>query len=314
MKLVIVSVLVLACLGGLGAYLYAPDKPRASLEALYAAPGEFIQVAGLRIHFRDTGPPHAAPVLIMLHGFGASLDTWEAWAKALSSDYRVVRFDLPGFGLTGPDPTGDYTDARTRFVLGALMDKLGIARATLVGNSLGGKIAWSFAAEHPERTAALVLVSPDGFASPGFEYGRKAEVPAMMRLLPYVLPEPMVRMTLAPAYANPALLTGPLVTRYRDMMLAPGVRRAMLTRMEQVRLQPPEPALRSIRVPTLLIWGERDQMIPFSNSADYLRLIPDCSLARLPDLGHVPQEEAPDRSLVPLRAFLDRTLHTGPAR
>jgi pimeloyl-ACP methyl ester carboxylesterase len=218
----------------------------------------------------------------------------------------VVRYDLPGFGLTGPDPTGDYSDARGLFVLAALMDRLGIPRATVIGNSMGGKLAWMFAAEHPERVDKLVLVSPDGFASPGFEYGKKPEVPTLARLLPYVLPTAMVRMTLAPAYGDPAALTDAVLTRYRDMMLAPGVRAAMLARLEQVDLQPPEPLLKRIKAPTLLLWGERDAMIPFSNARDYVSALADSRVVSFADLGHVPMEEAPARSLAPVLDFLGR--------
>ena len=296
-----IAVLVLAA----AAWLYTPDKNRAALEAQYGArPADFLTVAGLRLHLLDTGP-RGAPTVILLHGFGASLQTWDAWAAILQAHMRVIRFDLPGFGLTGADPTGDYTDARTVAVLGAVMDRLGIGRASLIGNSLGGKIAWNFAAAHPDRVDRLVLISPDGFASPGFEYDTPAKVPAMLRLLPYVLPASMVRMTLAPAYADASRLTPDLVRRYRDMMLAPGVRSAMLARMAQVRLERPEPALRRITAPTLLLWGERDAMIPFSNADDYLRAIPHSRLAALPSLGHVPQEEAPAESLAPVLAFLE---------
>ena len=304
MRLLVVLLLGAALLAVAAGLLYTPDKPRRVLEAKYAeSPADFIAVAGLRVHVRDSGK-RDAPAVILLHGFGASLDTWDSWAARLSATYRVVRFDMPGFALTGADPPGDYTDARTMTVLGLLMDAEQIGRASLIGNSLGGKIAWMFAAAHPERVEKLVLVSPDGFASPGFAYGRRAQVPAMLRLLPYVLPTTMVRATLAPAYGNPAALTEERVARYRDLMLAPGVRQAMLARMEQVMLQPPESLLRSIRAPTLLVWGERDAMIPFGNAADYQKLIPDCRLAALPGLGHVPQEEDPERSLAPVLAFL----------
>ena len=288
----------------LGAWLYAPDKNGAALRAQYApSPDVFLPAAGLHVHVRDTGP-RDAPALVFLHGFGSSLHTWESWAGPLSHDYRVIRLDLPGFGLTGPDPTADYSDSRGLQVLAAVLDGLGLARATLIGNSLGGKLAWMFAARYPERVEKLVLISPDGFASPGFEYGKPPHVPAAMRALPYVLPTPMVRMSMKPAFADPAALTDGLVRRYRDMMLAPGVRRAMLARMGQVTLQPPEPLLRQIKAPTLLLWGEQDGMIPFRNAQDYLREIPGSRLVALPGLGHVPQEEDPARSLPPLQAFL----------
>jgi pimeloyl-ACP methyl ester carboxylesterase len=169
---------------------------------------------------------------------------------------------------------------------------------------MGGKIAWNFAATHPDRVTKLVLVSPDGFASPGFEYGRKPDVPFVVKLLPYTLPAAMVRMNLAPAYADRAVVSDALVARYRDMMLAPGVRAAMIARMEQVRLEPPAPLLRQITAPTLLIWGERDAMIPFSNAQDYLHDIPNCRLVAFPNLGHVPQEESPESSVAPVVSFL----------
>ena len=299
-------ILILAALGliGGGAWLYTPDQPRAALEAKYAGPpSEFLQVAGLRMHVRDTGP-HAAPVVILLHGLGSSLHTWEPWAQTLSARFRVIRFDLPGFGLTGADPTGDYSDTRSVAVLAALMDALAVPRASLIGNSMGGKLAWQFAAEHPERVDKLVLISPDGYASPGFEYGKKAEVPMVAKVLPYTLPTFLLRMNLAPAYADKSRLTDDTVTRYRDLMLAPGVRRALLDRTAQVMLEPPEPMLRRIRAPTLLIWGEKDGLIPFSNARDYLKVIPNVRLVSFPDLGHVPQEEDPVRSLVPVAAFL----------
>jgi len=159
-------VLILVVVSAL--WLWTPDKSRAELEARYVnAPDDLLDVAGVQLHVRDSGPQDA-PVVILIHGFGSSLHTWEPWAKALSAEYRVIRFDLPGSGLSRPDPTGDYTDARSLRLLAALMDRLDATGATLIGNSIGGRIAWAFAAEMPERIDKLVLVSPDGFASPGW--------------------------------------------------------------------------------------------------------------------------------------------------
>jgi pimeloyl-ACP methyl ester carboxylesterase len=304
--LTVLLVAAAACLVGAGIGLYTPDKSRTGLEAKYGvSPADYVTAAGLRLHVRDTGPKDA-PAVIMLHGLGSSLLTWEPWAQALSATHRVIRFDLPGFGLTGADPTGDYSDARSVQVVVALMDAMAVPRASLIGNSLGGKIAWMLAAAHPERVNKLVLVSPDGFASPGFEYDKKPDLPAIAKLLPYILPTWMLRMNVAAAYGDPARLTADVVGRYRDMMLAPGVRRAMLVRVAQVRLEPPEPFLLRIEMPTLLLWGEKDALIPFSNAQDYLKVMRDCRLVSFPDLGHVPQEEAPARSLAPVAAFLDQ--------
>ena len=298
---------MIVLLAVLALWLWTPDLDRAALEPRYlASPADMLDVAGVRLHVRDSGP-RDAPAVILLHGFGASLHTWEAWATGLAADgQRVIRFDLPGHGLSPPDPSGDYTDARSRQLLLALMDQLGVARASLVGHSIGGGIAWAFAAEHPERVNKLVLVSPDGFASPGFDYGKAPEVPMSFQLMRHALPKPLLRMTLAPAYADPALLTDEVAGRYHDLMRGPGVRDALIARMRQTVLADPVPALRRIRAPTLLLWGEQDAMIPFANSADYVKAIPMVTLAPLAGVGHLPHEEAPERSLVPVLAFLSR--------
>jgi pimeloyl-ACP methyl ester carboxylesterase len=291
-----------------GAWAWTPDRPRAALEAKYShGPQDFREVAGLRLHVRVEGPADA-PAVLLLHGLGSSLHTWDAWAEGLARDHRVVRLDLPGFGLTGPDPSGDYSDARAVTVLEALLDDLGIARASVIGHSMGGRIAWTFAAQRPGRVAKLVLVSPDGFASPGFEYGKAPHVPAVMKAMRYVLPKPLLRMNLAPGYADPRAMTDALVERYYELLLAPGVRGAILDRTAQTVLRDPTPMLRTIRAPTLLLWGEKDAMIPFANSADYGRALPDSRLVALPGVGHLPQEEAAGVSLEKVRAFLDEGL------
>jgi pimeloyl-ACP methyl ester carboxylesterase len=298
--------LLLALLVGCGVWLWTPDKTRAVLEARYLNhPGDIIEVLDTRLHVRDSGP-RSAHAVIMLHGFGSSLHTWEPWALALQSDYRVIRFDLPGSGLSEPDPTGDYTDVRVMALMDVLMNRLGVAQASLIGNSIGGRIAWKFAAMYPQRVTKLVLVSPDGFASAGFAYDQKPSVPATIKLMRYVLPKTLLRMNLAPSYGNAAALTDETVNRYYDLMLAPGVRDAMIERMEQTVLVDPKPLLRSIQAPTLLVWGEKDKLIPISNADDYLRNLTDAKLVSFPQLGHVPQEEAPAISLPPVQSFLAR--------
>jgi pimeloyl-ACP methyl ester carboxylesterase len=295
--------IVFVLIGG-GAWLYTPDKPRSTLEAKYATPpSQFIEAAGVRLHVRDTGVK-TAPAVILLHGFGMSLHTWDGWAQALEANFRVVRLDLPGFGLTGIDPSGDYTDVRMLEVIAAVMDKLGLARASIAGNSMGGRFAWQFAAKYPARVDKLVLISPDGFKSLGLEYGQRASVPAMVKLMKYALPKSMLKASLAPAYADQAKLSDDVVTRYHDLMLAPGVRGAIIARMEQLVLEDPMPLLRSITAPTLLLWGEKDAMIPLNNAADYQKALPDSRLVTFPKLGHVPHEEDPAQSLVPVTAFL----------
>ena len=303
------SVILLGCAAlilAVGYWLWTPDKPRAALEAKYLdRPEDMIVVAGTRMHVRDSGP-RSGPAVIMIHGFGASLHTWEPWAKMLQDQFRVIRLDLPGSGLSSPDPTGRYDDGRTMELLIALMDQLGVTKAALIGNSIGGRISWRFAAEHPGRVSKLVLVSPDGYASQGFVYDQAPKVPATMQAMRYILPKPLLRMSLAPAYGDPSAMTPALMDRYHDLMLAPGSRAALLARMEQTILVDPEPLLRRINIPVLLVWGGKDAMIPVANAADYQRALPEAELVTFAGLGHLPHEETPAESLRPVRAFLER--------
>lgn len=285
-------------------WLWTPDIDRPTLEARYArGPADFTEVAGMRLHLRDDGPK-SAPALVLLHGFGGSLHSWEPWAQALSADYRVIRYDQPGAGLSVPDPTGDYTDERGIQVLVALMDKLGLAHATIIGHSMGGRLAWRFAAAQPQRVDKLVLVAPDGFASPGFEYGKASDAGLAVQAMRYVLPKALVGMSLEPAYADPAVMSDELLTRYHQLLLAPGTRDAMIRRTEQLVLVPPPTILATITAPTLLLWGAQDAMIPVANADDYLKAMPNARLVTLPGVGHLPQEETPQVSLAALQVFL----------
>jgi pimeloyl-ACP methyl ester carboxylesterase len=305
MTLKLASAIGLILVLALSFWLWTPDRSRKDLEARYLnSPSDLVDLGGFRLHVRDTGLK-SAPTIILLHGFGSSLQTWDNWAGPLERTYRVVRFDLPGAGLSDPDPSGDYTDARTHALILKLMDKLDIKEAVFVGNSLGGRIAWTFAAKHPDRVSKLVLISPDGFASPGFEYGQKADVPALLSVMSYVLPKALYRPNLEAAYADPKRLTEAVFDRYYDLTLAPGARAALLARMQQTVLLDPRPILPTITQPVLLMWGKKDALIPVANAQDYLKALPNASLVTFENLGHVPHEEDAEGSIASLLAFLE---------
>ncbi|WP_233168054.1 alpha/beta fold hydrolase [Xylophilus sp. ASV27] len=297
----VLAVLLLAALF----WLWTPDKDRAWLERRYlASPADMLEVSGAMLHVRDSGP-RDAPAVLMIHGFASSLDTWDALARALEATHRVIRFDLPGNGLSPPDPSRNYTDARSIELVLALQDRLGLRASSVVGHSIGGRIAWTLAALHPERVTRLVLIAPDGFASPGFRYGEAPKVPSMFTLMRYALPKALLRSSLEPAYADPAMVTQDLLDRYHDYLLAPGARQALLDRMEQTVLVDPVPLLRRVRAPTLLLWGEQDAMIPIANAQDYLAALADARLVSIAGTGHLPQEEAAARSAKVVQEFLD---------
>ena len=300
-----IAIVLTATLFFAALYLWTPDKSKSELEKIYSSPkNAYINALGVNIHYQDTGPSKNPIPILFLHGFGASLQTWDTWSQSLSNEYRVISVDLPGFGLTGEDPSGIYTDERSVEVLEAFLKALQISKVVLVGNSMGGKFAWQFTARYPNQVAKLVLISPDGYASPGIEYGKKTEIPAIAQLYRYFFSKTFLVMNLEPAYANPKTLNDDLVNRYYDLMLAPGVRGAILARMQQTVLKDPVPSLANIQVPTLLIWGEKDAFIPISNSNDYLKVMPNVKRVSLPNIGHLPQEEQPTIGLAALKEFL----------
>jgi pimeloyl-ACP methyl ester carboxylesterase len=306
--MVLKTAMVLAFFLLLGWGLWTPDLDRADLERQYARPGsQFVHTPGLRTHVHIDGPEQA-PVVLLLHGFGSSLQTWDAWGQGLATDHRVVRLDIAGFGLTGPAESADYSDEADVQRLLAVVDQLGLSTMTVVGHSMGGRLAWHFAAAHPQRVDKLVLIAPDGFPDPQAKSDMTYDVPAWMGLVRYTLPRWLIKKGVASAYADPSRLDDDTVRRYQDMLLAPGVRKAVLARMAQTRNRDPLPWLQRLSMPTLLLWGAQDGMIPAENAMDYQRAIPHAQRVVLPQVGHLPHEEQPQLSLQAMRAFLQRPL------
>ena len=284
---------------------WTPDKTEQVLLQSYSRPGTArLMVQQQPVFVQDSGL-REAPAILLLHGFGASLQAWDDWAPALEKNLRVLRIDIPGFGLSGPAVNQDYSDAADVARVIAVMDQLGVQQVIVAGHSMGGRIAWNLTAAHPERVSQLVLISPDGFPDPNAKSDKTYEVPALLGLLPYSLPKWALRMGgVAPAFADDSQLTPQMMQRYHDMMLAPGVRNALLERMRQTRNSDPVVRLQSIKVPTLLIWGEKDAFIPVSNAQDYLKAMPQATLVKLPGVGHVLHEEAPKASVQAVLDFL----------
>ena len=280
------------------------DLPEDYLVKKYSnSSSQFVAIEGNRLHIRDTGNPNG-PVIVFIHGFGASLHTWEEWSIVLEKDFRVILFDLPGSGLSGPDQKLDYSDDRSNQIILGLLDTLKVQKMSIVGNSIGGRIAWYFTAKYPERVEKLVLISPDGFESPGMSYNKAPEIPSYLSMINYIFPKFLFRENLEIAYSNKSVLSSQLFDRYYELALYPGNRQAMIDRMRQTVLKDPTPLLKKIDCPVLLLWGEGDAMIPIRNAQDYLALMPQAKLQAMQNMGHLPQEEDPERSLSYVMKFL----------
>jgi pimeloyl-ACP methyl ester carboxylesterase len=289
-----------------------PDRDVETLAGRWAPPpSSFVDLGGQLVHLRDEGPRDDAEPIVLIHGTSASLHTWEGWTTKLRSHRRVIAFDLPGFGLTGPwmgPRTGKsyHGDELARFAL-ELLDHLKVPRAIVGGNSLGGEVAWRMAVLAPARVSRLILVDAAGpyFEPLSVPVGfLVAGIPVLNRIGEFALPRGIVEQSVREVYGDPSRVTDALVDRYFELTLREGNRRALGQRMrEMVRGEGAE-KIAQIRVPTLILWGERDRLIPPPIAAEFERLIPGSRRVMLPGLGHVPHEEDPAASLAPVRSFL----------
>ena len=270
---------------------------------------QFIDIEGMQVHYRDEGT--GLPI-VLIHGTGASLHTYDAWTKQLSKNYRVIRLDLPAFGLTGPNKNAEYSIERYTQFLSQFLEKIKADKFHLVGNSLGGNIAWNYAAEYPEKVLKLILIDASGLPTfiPQPPIFKMAKTPILNSLFLYITPKFIIRKNIEQVYANKLKVTDALVTRYHKMSLRTGNRKAFIDRAktdfnlaEKVNLV----KLKSVKTTTLLIWGAKDTWIPLGNGKRMDSMLPNSKLVILENSGHVPMEENPKESLEFLKSFLKET-------
>ena len=303
----LVAILVFA-IAGIAA-TWAPDRTVDSLKARWAQPpSQFIEVAGMQVHLRDEGPRDDPVPIVLLHGTSASLHTWDGWSQTLSKTRRVIRFDLPAFGLTGPNPQNDYTLKSYVSFVTAVMDKLGVQRFVLGGNSLGGQIAWETAHALPARVERLILVDSGGYAfvpkslPVGFQIAR---MPVLRNLMDYTLPRGIIQNSIENVYGDPSLVKPALIDRYYDLTLRAGNRNALGYRLDQGYVSD-EAKIKSLKLPTLILWGAKDRLIPPESGQNFARDIAGSKLVMFEALGHVPHEENAQMTLAEVQKFLQK--------
>lgn len=297
---------------GLAALLvayWAPSRPLDELQARWApAPSTFLAIDGMQVHVRDEGPRDDPAPILLLHGTSDSLHTWDGWVPPLvQSGRRVIRVDLPGFGLTGPFPGGDHGIAAYPRFLSHLLDALEVQQVAVAGNSFGGQVALELALAEPGRVERLVLV--DALAYPrsadkvpiGFVV---ASVPGLNRVMDYVLPRSLVEGSVRSVYGDPSKVTPALVDRYYELALREGNRAALRNRFGDLPDEAYARRVKRLRLPVLLLWGGKDQLIPIAAADRFLADIPGSRLVTFPDLGHVPHQEDPLATVAPVLAFL----------
>jgi pimeloyl-ACP methyl ester carboxylesterase len=262
----------------------------------------------MQVHLRDEGPRDDPEPIVLIHGTSASLHTWDGWTDTLKGQRRVIRMDLPGFGLTGPAPDGNYSMTRYADFIAALLDQLGVRRAVLAGNSLGGGVAWRTAVQHPERVRRLVLVDASGYPlqSTSVPLGfRLAQIEWLKPVMSRLLPRGMIESSVRNVYADPGKVTPELVDRYYELTLREGNRESLTQRMKlrETDAQAAE-LIKTIGQPTLILWGAQDRLIPEPSGQRFHQDIVGSQYVVFDGLGHVPQEEDPQRSVAEVLKFL----------
>ena len=307
-----------AWLAGFIAWNWAPDRSVAELSARWAQPpSQFVPLQNMQVHIRDEGPrnsplliegPRDDPLpIVLLHGTSASLHTWDGWAAKLKTTRRVIRMDLPGFGLTGPFPDNDYRLQRYSRFVQQLLDQLGVTRFVIAGNSFGGQVALQVTLDRPERITQLILVDSAGYplAPTSIPIAfQLARLPVINLISTVAFPRDIVEKSVRNVYGDPDRVTPELVDRYYDLTLREGNRAALTKRLEHVGTDDIAARIPQIKVPTLILWGGRDQLIPPDAGRRFARDIAGSELVMFDDLGHVPHEEAPERTLAAVLKFL----------
>jgi pimeloyl-ACP methyl ester carboxylesterase len=302
--LVFLTVLTCICFG-------YKDKSVEVLKAKYAQmSSQFIEVNGMNVHYRDEGNPNDSVPLVLIHGTGSSLHTFDEWVKLLRGSHRIVRMDIPAFGLTGPDPQRDYCMGKYVHFVDNFLAKKGIKQCILGGNSLGGQISWQFALAHPQKVTKLILIDAAGYAVTSQKSVlafQVARMPIIKNCMTFITPYLLARKSVESVYADKSKVTDALVDRYFELTLRAGNRQAFVDRLNMLNDTTNIPKLKTIQTPTLVLWGEQDLLIPMENGQRFHDDLPNDKLVILKNMGHVPMEENPVESLKPVLDFLRKS-------
>ena len=313
-RIALIVVGVLLCTVLIGPFLVPIPPLEGTLppEQLADPDSQFVEVNGLQVHYKTMG--EGEPVLVLLHGFGASLFSWHKVMEPLSKMGTVIAFDRPAFGLTARPLPGAWTgaspystEAQVELAVG-LLDALGVERAILVGNSAGGTIAMLTALAHPERVQALVLVDPAVYAGGGSPALVRllSNTPQMRRLGPWLTRRIQTwgRDLVGLAWHDPSRITPEDWAGYLKPLRAENWDRALWELTRASRPSNLAQHLAEIQVDCLVITGGDDRIVPTEQSIRLSRELPRAQLAIIPNCGHVPQEECPAEFLQAVKDFL----------
>lgn len=284
------------------------DIPLEDLKAKYTnIASSFVSVEGMEVHFRDEGEAADSIPIVLIHGTGSSLHTFEAWANQLKQNYRVVTMDLPAYGLTGPFPDRNYSiDHYVDFIL-HFLNARGIEKCILGGNSLGGQIAWNFTAKYPEMVDRLILIDAAGYPLEANSMPlafKIAQTPIIKNIFIYITPRFVAKASVENVFADKSKVTEALADRYFELTLREGNRQAFIDRLSTRGDTSNTEQIKHIKQRTLVLWGAQDQLIPVERAYQFHNDLPNDTLVIIKNAGHVPMEESPNQSLEAVISFL----------
>lgn len=263
---------------------------------------KFAEIEGLRVHYRDEGE---GETIVLLHGFGASLHTWEAWAKDLVKSYRVIRIDIPGFGLSDtPKRHHIHVDFFINW-LEHFLNHLGVHKCHIAGNSFGGWMSWEFALQHPNRVDKLVLINAAGYFTKDtnvrtIEYANRG---LFKKLLAKGVPRFIVKNIVSKAFGDKSKLNDFIINRYYGLTNREG----NLASIIKFASQPPisnTNRIKEVQQSTLIMWGAKDAVIHYVDAFKFKHDIEGSRLVMYDNAGHVPMVELPEETLQDLKTFL----------
>lgn len=285
------------------------DKLLDELKSKYAQDAsKFIVIDNMSVHYRDEGNSLDSLPIVLIHGTSSSLHTFDAWTSTFKNKKRVIRMDLPGFGLTGPFINQQYSIDNYVIFMEHFLSAKGIKKCILAGNSLGGEIAWSFTVKNPNLVDKLILIDAAGYPLESKSIPiafRIAQIPVLNNLMTYITPRFLVKNSVENVYFDKTKVTKPLVDRYFELTLRKGNRQALIDRMSFFKTSNSIQKIKNIQQPTLILWGEQDLLIPTKSAYRFQSDLPNSTLVILKNSGHVPMEESPERSLDSVLSFLE---------
>lgn len=298
-------------MSGIRSLIFGPKKGnvKALRDKYGSPPSQFIALSnGVIAHVRDEGDADAPPI-VLIHGHSEDLHTWDKLVKHLVDSFRVIRFDLRRHGLTGPAPDNEYKIESYVSDLSLLIEQLGIDNFVLLGHSMGGRISVKYTIANPQRVSNLILLAASG--SPSKE---KSSPPMALRLMRNPLgrfiikrlwSQNMAKKSLQDMVFDDSSITDEDIGRMWDFSIYPGNMDAMFREftVDWEDFNPEE--ITELLTNTLLIWGEEDTICPESMGRWYDSHLPNSFMVRLPNIGHKPQFECPDRCFDEISSWME---------